>query len=212
MVLPRNDKQWWTYLLLNIYTVPGPILIASHVLSVFTHTHKSDVILLLKNLYRSLVHLKWIPNASPFHTQCALVPALTAVISPTPPQTYWEHPLTTLSSVRLPCLLPRPPPCLANTSSFLFSFRLRCSSPSQKCLPWLKQHNHPQSLMAPIIPFFRFIFFQYLSLSGKTLFVYMFTHCLFQLEWKFLEGRTLIGLVRCYICNTRSVFSKYLSR
>lgn len=148
--------------------MPGPKLIASHVLSAFTHTNQSHVILMLKNLYRSLVHLKWIPNASPFHTQCALVPALTAVISPTPPQAYWEHPLTTLSSVQLPCFLPRPPPCLANTSSFLFSFRLRCSSPSQKCLSWQVAQPSPVT-HGSHHPIFQIYFFSVLITIWKNL-------------------------------------------
>lgn len=90
----------------------------------------------------------------------------------------WEHPFTKLSSVLAPglsCLLPRPSPCLANTSSFLFSFQLRRLSPSRRYLPWLKEHNRPQSLMAPIIPFFRCFFSVFITIWKNLICLYIYS-------------------------------------
>lgn len=55
------------------------------------------------------------------------------------------------------------------------------------------------------------LFFSVLITIWKN-FVYMFIHCLFQLEWKFLEGGSHISLVHCCIVTPRSMFSQYLSR
>lgn len=179
----------------------------AYIICLHTHTKSDHVTLLLK---RSLVHLKWILNASPLHAQCATVPAVTAVISPALPQAYCvpitlgtcfhQADLTPFSraaldpSLDLPHVLPTPLSSYSasslNVCQLLRDF---CHSFSSTPIP---SHSRLPSWKS-----FRF-FFSVLITIWKTLVCFYVFSLHFQLEWKVLEGRVLIYFVQFCIYNT----------
>lgn len=173
------------------YPVPGPGLITLCILSEFKNKTQT-ISPSCSKLSESLMHLEWILNASSFHPQYDVVPAITAPASPALPTAHHVpimlacfHLLTKLSSLPSPGLPSSPPWAFLSTamagSFLLFSIQLSCHLLRDICPGWSRT-TIPSHLCLPlpcVSDLFPFCTYCHLK---KNLICLIVIHCLFHIE------------------------------